>query len=455
LKKSSYEINPAKIVIYSFLIVIFAGALLLKLPSSTTAKGLSWLNAFFMSTSAVCVTGLSVMDVGKELSFPGQVILLALVQTGGLGIMTFSLLFMLFLGGGTSLATRLSAAGVSRKSDIQSLMFVLPFIIGMTFLFEALGAFLLFFRFREIHPFPEAVFSSIFHAVSAFCNAGFGLYTDSLSRFQNGLYVPVVIMVLIIFGGLGFIVIDEMRIWLGSRFRGEKYRFSLHTKVCLAGTVILILFGAAAIFFFENQNLLRGMPFSGKLINSFFLSVTSRTAGFNTIDTASLTNASLFFVVLYMFIGACPGSTAGGIKVTTFAVLLALIKCQIKGSSMTSIGHRKIPHEAVGKSLAVFAAGFMIVIAAVLVFEVSERIGVSHTVANDNFLDVLFETTSALGTVGLSTGLTPTLTSFGKGLLILLMFAGRVGPLTLGLAIMNKRRKQMAYEYAEEEMMIG
>lgn len=455
LKRNSYEINPAKIVIYSFLAVIFVGTVLLKLPGSTVSGSLSWLDALFMATSGVCVTGLSVVDVGKQLTFQGQAILLSLFQAGGLGIMTFSIFFILFFGGGTSLSTRLSASGVSKKSDVRSLMSILPFILAMTFILEAVGAFLLYFKFREIHAFPEAVFSSIFHAVSAFCNAGFGLYSDSLMRFRNDYYVPSVVMILIVLGGLGFIVIDEIKTWFCSKLRGDRYRFSLHTKICLVGTAVLILFGAVSVFFFEHQNLLRDMPLPAKLTNAFFLSVTSRTAGFNTIDTAALTNASLFFIILYMFVGGCPGSTAGGIKVTTFAVLLALIKGQAKGRSMTSIGHRKVPPEIVAKSLAVFASGFITVIAATLFFEVSEGIGMASFLSKEHFLNILFDTTSALGTVGLSTGLTATLSPFGKLLTILLMFAGRVGPLTIGLAIVSRRRKQIAYEYAEEEVMIG
>ena len=455
MRRTSYEINPAKIVIYSFLAVIITGGLLLKWFGSAVPGTLSWLDSFFMATSAVCVTGLSVIDVGKQLTFQGQVVLLSLFQIGGLGIMTFSIFFILLFGGGTSLSARLSASGVSKKSDIHSLMFVLPFILAMTFVFEAIGALFLYFRFREIHAFPEAVFSSIFHAVSAFCNAGFGLYSDSLMRFQNDWYVPLVIMILIVLGGLGFIVIDELRLWFFSKLRRKSYRLSLHTKVCLWGTAILIFFGAVMVFFFEHQNLLRGMPLSGKFINSFFLSVTSRTAGFNTLDTGLLTNASLFFIILYMFIGGCPGSTAGGIKVTTFAVLLALIKCQIQGRSMTSIGHRKIPPEIIAKSLAVFAGGFVTVIASTMLFEVAEGLATASVLPKEHFLNILFDTTSALGTVGLSTGLTSTLSPVGKLLTIFLMFAGRVGPLTIGLAIMNRGRRQLAYEYVEEEIMIG
>jgi trk system potassium uptake protein TrkH len=454
-KGDSLEVNPAKVVLFGYLSVILAGTLLLKLPASTVSGILSWSNAFFMATSAVCVTGLTVIDVGADLTFQGQMILLSLFQMGGLGIMTLSIFFILFFKRGMSLSARLSASGISKKSDIRSLMSVLPFIFGMTILLEALGAFLLYFKFREHLPFPDAVFSSVFHAVSAFCNAGFGLYGDSLIRFQNSPYVLSILMALIVFGGLGFVVIDETATWFRSKCQRKPYRFSLHTKVCLAGTGILIVVGAIAIFFFENQNLLKQMAFPDQLMNSLFLSITARTAGFNTLHTSSLTNASLFFTMLYMFIGGCPGSTAGGIKVTTFAVLLALIKCQIRGQTMTSIGHRKIPREIVAKSLAVFAAGFLTLIAATLIFEVSENIGASATAPKKHFINMLFDTVSALGTVGLSTGITPSLSLFGKGLTALLMFAGRVGPLTIGLALMNRQRKQLAYEYAEEELMIA
>ena len=452
---STYEKNPANLIAFSFLSVILAGTALLKLPHAAAGQPLSWIDALFMATSATCVTGLAVVDPGTQLTFFGQVVLLSLVQLGGLGIMTYSVFFLLFFRVKATVTTKLTVPGLSRENDFQALFHALIFVLGMTLFFETIGAVLLFSRFRGMMPLPDAFFSSVFHAVSAFCNAGFSLFPDSLVRFQSEIFVPSVIMALIVLGGIGFVVVDEVLDWIRSLLRPPRIRLSLHTRVCLVGTAFLLVFGVVCVYLLERGNTLARMPLVNQVVNASFLSVTSRTAGFNTVDTSLLTNASLFVVILLMFIGGCPGSVAGGIKVTTFIVLAALIRSQVKAYASTPLFHRQLPSAIIGKALAIFSAGFIVVNLMTFFLQMTEELGVPHPFAKYDFLDLLFESVSAFGTVGLSTGVTPNLSPAGKALVSLTMFAGRIGPLTLGLAILMRRRRRARYEYAEEDVLVG
>lgn len=448
--------NPAAIISFSFLSVILAGMFLLKMPGATDPLySLSWLDALFMSTSSVCVTGLATLNVGQDLTPFGQGILLLLMQLGGLGIMTFSLFFSLLLGRKTTLTSRLSLGSISREHDAYSLLHSLGFVFLMTISFEALGTLVLFLELQKFHPVGYALFSAAFHSVAAFCNAGLSLYPDNLEGFQNNYIVMSVIMVLIVAGGLGFTVIEEMRAFLISRFqKNKRFTWSLHSKVVLSATFFLLIIGTAAIWLFESRNTLAGQEAPFQFMNALFLSVTSRTAGFNTLATGNLTEATLFFVVFLMFIGGASGSTAGGIKVGTFSVLAALIWHQIKGSGFVILFRRKVPLTVVGQSLAIFGASFLLIQFSSLLLAVTECRGEPHG-EGTSLLSFLFETTSAFGTVGLSTGITEQLTAAGKWVIILLMFLGRVGPLTVGIAILTQKRKPLSYEYAEEEVIIG
>ncbi len=447
--------KPEKIIVYSFLGAILLGTLLLMAPFATKSGHMPVTDAIFTATSAVCVTGLSVVDIGSDLTFWGQVIILLLIQAGGLGIMTFSVLFFIMLGRRTSLTTRLSISNISLKIDTLNLKRTLKIVVLTTFIFETIGAMFLFTRFNDIHPIPFAVFSSIFHAVSAFCNAGFSLYSDSLSRFSGSFFVPSVMIALIVLGGLGFMVINELLLWGESVKKHEKIRISLHTKIALTGTAALLLIGTAIIWPLESQNLLASYSPAHKFMNSLFLSVTARTAGFNTVNTALLSDATLFFLLFLMFVGGCPGSTAGGIKINTFMVLCALVAGKLKGTSSTSVYNRKIPSTVIDKTLMIFAASLLLLFSFLFMMLIVEKGGLSHASSRGGFLEIFFETTSAFGTVGLSTGITPMLTVSGKLLLVLLMFAGRIGPITLGIALHTRRKKDVKYDYAEEEIMVG
>lgn len=447
------DLKPGRMILLSFFLTIVAGTFLLKLPQASTAEPLSWIDALFLSTSATCVTGLSVVDIGTNLTFFGQIVLLGLIQIGGLGIMTFSVFLMMLLRQNVSLSSILSVNFQSQHNPMNNFLRLLSFVLGMTIVIELAGAVLLFLRFKDLHSMPYAAYSAVFHSVSAFCNAGFSLYPESLVRFQRETFVPFVFMGLIVLGGLGFMLIDELRMWSYRKVRGIPMKMSLHTRVCLTMTGILIAAGAAMIFILEKSNLLEGMSPKEQMVNAFFMSITTRTAGFNLIEIPSLTNATLFLVMWLMFIGGCPGSAAGGVKVTTIAVLFAVIKNNIVGAS-TSLFHRKIPSSAVIRSLSSFAAGFFGIIIATLLFLMSEHIGVSHLESQKGFLDMLFEITSAFGTVGLSTGITSTLTSLGKFFVVFMMFAGRVGPLTLGVLFLSNK-KRASFEYIEEDIVIG
>ncbi len=450
----SPRFNPQKTVLLSFLGAIGFFTALLKL-SASSQNGLSWIDALFTATSGVCVTGLSVIDIGTELTFFGQIGLLAAIQAGGLGIMTFSVFFVLLFRGRTTLVSRLSVGLKPYGTEVRDLIRILGFVLAMTLCFEAAGSILLFQRFKELNGGESAVFYSIFHSVSAFCNAGFSLFPDSLERFQKEFYLPSCIAVLIVLGGLGFMVLEEVRAWLDAFCKGQKFRLSLHSRVCLSVSGALIVFGALMVFFLERDNLLSELSFPQQVMNSFFLSITSRTAGFHTLNTAFLTNASLFFVMMYMFIGGCPGSTAGGIKITTFAVLAALVKDLARFRQSASLFKRKIPNTAAAKAVAIAAAGFVLVTVFALCFQITEKAGAPMAFPRTGFLDLFFETMSGFGTVGLSTGAVSSLSLPGKLLMIMLMFIGRVGPLTLALGLMMRRKTGPRFEYVEEEILIG
>jgi len=450
-------LKPQQLIILSFSLVIVTGAVLFMMPFATIRGGMHPVDALFMAISAVCVTGLSVLDVSKDLTFAGQIILECLIQAGGLGILTFSILFFMMVGRQLSFRGKSSAATFSMKLDTGSVRRILAFVLLMTFVIEAAGAALLFIKFKEIHSVPMAVHSAIFHSISAFCNAGFSIYSDNLVRFNGQWFIPAVIMSLIVVGGLGFTVIDDVIARMTRDPKKPKRHLSFHSKIALIGTLVLIVLGACAYLFLEHRNSLLGKPVLGQIMNSLFMSVTPRTAGFNMVDVGNMSDATLFFTILLMFIGGCPGSTAGGIKVNTFFILMALITAKIRGSEMVPLFKRKIPELVIDKALAVFAAFFLTIAGAILLLLVTETYfgGYWKLVQHEFFLQLMFEVVSAVGTVGLSTGITPHLSYAGKMIILFLMFAGRVGPLTLVIGLQTRRKTHIKFDYAEEDVMVG
>jgi len=434
------RLNAARVVVLSFLSVILTGTILLTFPTATTdGQGTNLVDALFTATSATCVTGLIVQDTPTYFSHFGQIVILVLIQLGGLGIMTYSAFLAILLGRFTLGQRRMVQEMMEEERNVLRMI---TYIFKMTLLLEAIGALFLFARWAFQFQRPtQAFYFSIFHSISAFCNAGFSLFSDSLSGFVSDPVINIVIIGLIVLGGLGFIVIYEV----ARKLRDGRHQFSTHTRLALATSGILIVTGFLVIFFFEFDGALLDYPLHAKLWASLFQSVTPRTAGFNTILISSFSPLTLTLLTLFMFIGASPGSTGGGVKTTTFAILLLSLKSIFKGKEDIEVSRRTIPGTIVYKALALFMSALLLLAAMFLFLLVFE---------NKPFLPLLFEAVSAFGTVGLSTGITPSLTTVGKFAIMLLMFAGRIGPLTLMIALARKGR-QDKIGYPQARVMIG
>ena len=444
------SIAPTRIIVLSFAILILTGALLLTLPAaSRDGRSISFLNALFTATSAACVTGLVVVDTYKHWTLFGQLVILSLIQVGGLGIVTLASFFSVLLGRKMSLKGMILTQESTNHFSFEGVLRLVKYIIIFTFGVELLGALLLSISF--IPQFgAKGIYLSFFHSISAFCNAGFDLMSIqgkgefvSLTYYNNNPLVLYTIGALIVVGGLGFLVWKDL-----FDFPKNKSLF-LHTKVVLVITAILIVSGAILFFIFESSNpaTMGQLNFFEKINAAVFQSVTPRTAGYNSLPINDMKDISKFTTVILMFIGAAPGSTAGGIKVTTFGIILFAIISQIKGSSETIIFKRKVASTIVIKSMAIAILSIAVVFIVTTVILAVER---------KPFLDVLYEATSAFGTVGLTTGITPSLHVTSKLLLILGMFLGRVGPVTFAIALSLKaNNKDSAITYPEGKIVVG
>ena len=429
-------------MVAGFLLIIIIGAFLLNLPiASVDGREISWFDALFTATSATCVTGLIVLDTGKDFSLFGQWVILILLQIGGLGIMTFSTMFAFLLGKKITLRQRLILQESLNQFSIGGLVRFAKYILIFAFIFEFAGSLFLYYFWHNLPTNHHPLFLSVFHAVSAFCNAGFSLFSDSLVRFNTHPAVNLIFIILIIIGGLGFLVLLEIIEY------PIKKKLSLHSKIVLQTSFFLVILGVGAIFFLENHNAdtLGLLSFPGKIMSSFFQSITARTAGFNTLATSRLSNASLFFIILLMFIGASPTSTGGGIKTTTFSVLLLNAFASLRGKNNLYIYKRRIPIDVVKKAWEIaFLSLTWVVIMLILLSHVEKL----------RFIELFFELISAIGTVGLSTGITSSLSLTGKLIIILTMFFGRLGPLALAFSLVTKRKSELI-EYPEEKLMVG
>jgi trk system potassium uptake protein TrkH len=435
--------------------VIAAGTLLLCLPIAQAGEPVSVLDALFTATSAVCVTGLTVVDTGTRFSPAGQAVVLALVQVGGLGLMTFAVFAGVVLGRKVAFTDRMVIQDSMHHTPKAGVRRLVRYVVAFTLVTEAAGALALWLRFRQQFPAGEAVWQSVFHAVSAFCNAGFGLLPDNLARYRGDVLVNFAITGLIILGGLGFLVNMELRDRLARRLRGQRAPLlTLHARLVLLVTAALLAAGTLAFLVLEWDNVLRGLPLGERLLASWFASVTPRTAGFNTIDYGQVSPDTLFFTIFLMFVGASPGSTGGGIKTTTFGLLFALVLARWRGRGRAAVFHRTIPHEVMDRALLLALLAWALVSLAIGLLVLTETHGVPFPAAEPRFVALMFEAVSAFGTVGLSTGITSSLSAAGKLVLIGLMFAGRVGPLTLVLAV-GPRRERGRFRYAEENVMVG
>ncbi len=415
------------------------GSVLLVLPLSSI-KGISFIDALFTSTSAICVTGLTVLDTGKDFTMFGKIVILVLIQIGGLGIMTFSVLFLLFLRDKMPWNAKI-AIKTTYSEKYFDLKYLIKNIIAVTVMVETVGTLFLFIYFHfHGFAFNNALFIALFHSVSAFCNAGFSLFSNSLIDYQESWYVNLIIMFLIIAGGIGFTVFLDIR----------RKKFSLHSKIALTVTGILILLGTLFILFSEYSNSLAQLDLNGKILVSLFQSVTTRTAGFNTVNLNQFKDFSLIIIMMLMFIGASPGSCGGGVKTTTFTVFLLTLISTARGRDYINIFKRTIPKEIIFKSFAIILISVSTLILGILALAYFDPTPMNRF----DFLSSTFEAFSALGTVGLSMGYTQKLTMGGKIIIILLMYIGRVGPLTLLLGLRYTSKKHMI-KFAEENVMLG
>lgn len=440
---SEWKLTPYQILVLGFAGLILAGALLLMTPQASQAgQSLSFVNALFTATSAVCVTGLVVVDTGTYFSLFGQLVIIFLIQAGGLGIVTMATLMALLMRRRINLRERLIMQEALNHMTVSGVVRITQYIILVTLLIEFIGGSIL-----AIRLYPEfgnqGIYFGYWHAISSFCNAGFDLFGNfgSMTRYVDDITVNLTISSLIILGGIGFTVIFD--VWDNKRWK----KLSLHTKLVLITTGFLLLFGTIVIFLLEmnNPNTLQPLSVQGKILGSYFQSVSARTAGYNTVDIGQLHDATVFFMVILMFIGASPTSTGGGIKTTTFGVIIAAVWALITGKPDAELFKRRISQALIYKAFSV------ILIAATLVIFVTMMMSITEKAS---FLQILFEVVSAFGTVGLTTGITPTLTEQGKIWIILTMFAGRVGPVTLALALALRTKKGMV-QYPEGKIIIG
>jgi trk system potassium uptake protein TrkH len=443
--------RPGYIVILSYLAAAFIGTVLLSLPAASTGDRLEEIDAFFTATSAICVTGLIVVDTGTQFTVFGKSVVLALIQLGGLGVMTFSIFLFLFIGKGLGIRQRWIITESFTPTPIREISRLIRSIFVFTFSVEAIGAIFLFVFWRKHMPVSSAIFTSVFHSISAFCNAGFSFFGTSFISFRASAILNITILALIVIGGIGFPVIYEFMV----RFRQRRIRrlgpLSLHTRMVLWTTVILILAGGLFLFLLERNRLIAGLPWNEKIFSSLFQSITARTAGFNTLDISTLSKASLFIIVILMFFGASPGSCGGGIKTTSLAVLAAMFKNRIWGTKAVSIFHRSLPMDTISRTLSIFILAVITITTGLILLLVMHMGG---TEGDEQFLAYLFEAVSAFGTVGLSMGVTSTLTTGGKIVIIFLMLIGRVGLLTIAYVV-TARAPKATYQYAEERVMIG
>ena len=453
--------SPTRTLIVSFLVLIVSGAGLLMLPRASATENVSFVDALFTATSATCVTGLIVKNTGNDFSLMGQLVILSLIQLGGLGIVVFGAVFALLLGQALSLRERVAMQELLSAHTLGRISNMIVFIFAGTFLIEAVGAVSLLGMWDDapgwIGNVNQRWFCSIFHSISAFCNAGFSLFEDSFISYNRTWYIYVVICPLIVLGGLGFGVLYDLAHIAADRVKRffkrlihKQYRFlmeapkrmQLQTKIVLSASFFLIVFGTLAILLFErytnNTNPVENLG----VRDALFQSITARTTGFNTVDISTLSASSRFVLILLMFIGGSPGSTAGGIKTVTLAVVIMTVVAALRKRQEVEMYKRSIRIVVVGRAITVT------LLAATLALSITENAN-GFTMA-----EVMFEASSALGTVGLTTGITPSLTTAGKLIIIAVMLIGRLGPLTL-LAALTFNLKPAQYNYPQEAVVVG
>ncbi|MFQ5669988.1 MAG: TrkH family potassium uptake protein [Acidobacteriota bacterium] len=446
---STWRIRPAQTLVLSFVILITLGSLLLLLPRATIQPGsLSILNAVFTATSAVCVTGLIVVDTATYFTPLGQGIILGLCQLGGLGIITFATVFGMMMRGGMGMREKALLQDFVSSKQFGEISTTVRRIVWSTLFIEALGAVSLYHALGEALPAPATrAWFAVFHAVSAFCNAGFSTFSGSLSGPGTAMHpgVNLTVIVLIVLGGLGFSVLWEGLHWVLGALRGTMRRLSVQSRLVLISTAVLIVSGAFLFALLEAHGVLGGRPEGEQVMGALFQSITARTAGFNTLAISRLALPATLLLMVLMFIGASPGSTGGGLKTTTVAVLFLTTVATIRGKARVEFSRRTLPWKVINQAYVVFFFAVGVVLVSLLVLSITE---------GQPFLDLAFEEISAFATVGLSRGITPFLSTAGKMVIIMSMFVGRVGGLTLGVAL-ARQVSTTAYEYPTEAVMVG
>lgn len=437
-----FELNPPRVLALGFASLIIIGGMLLNLPYATqNGDSIGFINALFTAASSVCVTGLVVVNTAEYWSLFGQIVIIILIQIGGLGVMTMATAGALVIGKKITLKERLIIKEQLNQTTMSGLVKLTIYVLISTFAIEAVGAILLSFRFIPDYGLAGGIWQSVFHSISAFCNAGFDITGSSISPYVDDLLVNGVISALIILGGLGFAVFLDI-----FKFKSFK-RLKIHTKLVLTITLFLILLGTIGFMITEytNPNTIGNVSMPSKIISSFFQSVVTRTAGFNSVNIGGLRDTTVFFFIILMFIGGSPGSTAGGIKTTTFGILILTTISVIKGNRDVTVFKRRINEDAINRSLAIVTVGVTWIIIVATILTMTET---------STFLDLLFETTSAFATVGLSRGITPDLSNIGKIIIAITMYAGRLGVLNMAFAFAQKNQA-CKYRYTEGKIMVG
>lgn len=439
--------SPYVLLIFGFLSVILLGTFILMTPFVTTSgNGTPFLTALFTATSATCVTGLVVVDTGTYFNELGHTVIMLLIQIGGIGIMAFAVICIQLFRGKLSIKNKLSIQETYNSNGLGDATKIIKAIFLISLISELVGAFFLSFAFIPEHGFSKGVFYSLFHSISAFNNAGFDLNGNfsSLTKYTGNFLVNITTIILILTGSLGFLAILDI-------FKKRSFKkLALTTKVVLSLTGILLVSGFILFFIFEynNPQTIGELNMFEKVLASLFLSITPKTAGFNTINMSGLTIASGLLVILLMYIGASPTSTGGGLKTTTVLIPILSIIALFKGKDDIEIFERRIPKGLVGKATALICVVFIISVSSVMILSFTE---------SADFMTILFEVASAINTVGLSLGLTPALSTIGRCIIIVLMFIGRVGPLTLVMALSLKQKQisECKIKYVEEKILIG
>ncbi len=444
--------TPSQVLVSGFAALILVGTFLLWLPiSAEPGHRTSFIDALFTATSAVCVTGLVVVDTAQHFSAFGEAVVLLLIQAGGLGIMTLSALMLLLMGKRVSLRDRLLMQEALGSFSIAGVVRLTRNIIVVSLAIEGTGALLLAARWALDHPLGKSLYWGVFHSVSAFNNAGFDITSASLREYNRDPVILLVISSLIILGGIGFLILED--VWRHRRWA----KLSLHSRLALKITGLLLVVGTLFVLGMEYTNpaTLGGMPWYHKIFNAYFSAVTPRTAGFESVLTGAMRDATLFFTIILMFIGASPGGTGGGIKTTTFAMIALTIRSTVTGKDHVEVMGRRLPAELVDKAIAVTAIAMGLIVVAGGLLLVTEARSLADPKSGVTFLKLIFEDISAFGTVGLSTGITPDLSHLGKIIITLTMYVGRVGPLTMAVALAQRKYVRNPVYYPEDRVMIG